>query len=282
VRIERTRDGLRAWLDGLPGGGGMRVLVPTMGALHRGHLALIARGRALAGPEGTLVVSIFVNPLQFDRAEDLAGYPRPEERDEALCREAGVDVLFLPPAGEMYASDHSVTVSERALSLGLCGAVRPGHFDGVCTVVLKLFLLTGCRVAVFGEKDFQQLAVVRRMVRDLDVPVEIDAFPTVREEDGLALSSRNQRLDAARRADAPRIRRALLEAARLSDPAEMLRLVRTRLGESPLLRVDYVEVVDAATLRPVEDLRGAALLAVAVFYGEVRLIDHIAVGPRRE
>jgi pantoate--beta-alanine ligase len=191
-----------------------RVLVPTMGALHEGHLELVKRARQSAGPDGIVVVSIFVNPIQFDRNSDLDTYPRPLEDDLAKCQAAGVDVVFTPEAAAMYFPDRSVTVTESLLSGGLCGAARPGHFDGVCTVVLKLFLLCGCHAAVFGEKDFQQLAVIRRMVRDLDVPVEILACPTVRESDGLAMSSRNVRLGSAQRQDALCIHRALMEAAR--------------------------------------------------------------------
>ena len=254
-----------------------RVLVPTMGALHAGHLELVKRARDAAGPAGTVVVSIFVNPIQFDRADDLSAYPRPLESDLAQCRAAGVDVVFAPDAASMYHADRSVTVSESLLSRGLCGAARPGHFDGVCTVVLKLFLLTGCHAAVFGEKDFQQLAVIRRMVRDLDVPVEILACPTVREPDGLAMSSRNARLTAAQRADTPRIHRALTAAAKLSDVPAILAAARSAIAASPLARIDYIGLVDAVTLQPVAHLTNPAILAAAVFYGDVRLIDHVAV-----
>jgi pantoate--beta-alanine ligase len=191
-----------------------------------------------------------------------------------------VDVAFTPAADGMYFPDRSVTVSENLLSRGLCGATRPGHFDGVCTVVLKLFLLTGCDAAVFGEKDFQQLAVIRRMVRDLDVPAEIVSGPTVREADGLAMSSRNTRLTAEQRADAPRIRRALLDAAELPTPAEILASARAAIEASPLARIDYLSLVDAETLQPVSHLDRPAVLATAVFYGEVRLIDHTAVQGR--
>jgi pantoate--beta-alanine ligase len=256
-----------------------KVLVPTMGALHAGHLELVRQARTAAGPNGTVVVSIFVNPIQFDRAADLAAYPRPMEADLAACEAAGVDVVFAPEAGGMYFPDRSVTVTESLLSAGLCGAARPGHFDGVCTVVLKLFLLSGCDAAVFGEKDFQQLAVIRRMVRDLDVPVEIIECPTVREPDGLAMSSRNVRLNPAQRADATRIHRTLLAAAAMADPAEMLRVARVGIETSPLARIDYLALVDAETLQPVTQIERPAILAAAVFYGEVRLIDHVNVRP---
>jgi len=261
-----------------------RVLVPTMGALHDGHLALIRHAKALAGEEGTVVVSIFVNPIQFDRPGDLAAYPRPLEADLAVCRATGVTVVFAPETEAMYAPDRSVTVSESQLSRSLCGATRPGHFDGVCTVVLKLFLLTGCETAVFGEKDFQQLAVIRRMVRDLNVPVTIVAHPTVREADGLAMSSRNVRLNAPQRADAPRLRQALL-AAKASfqsgtcTAAELLATARQAIEASALARIDYLSLVDAESLETVSLIERPALLATAVFYGDVRLIDHVRLVP---
>lgn len=260
---------------------GRSVLVPTMGALHAGHMELVRRAREEAGPDGTVIVSIFVNPIQFDRGSDLDSYPRPMESDLEKCRNAGVDLVFAPEAASMYFPDRSITVTESLLSGGLCGATRPGHFDGVCTVVLKLFLLSGCEAAVFGEKDFQQLAIIRRMVRDLDVPVEIIECPTVREADGLAMSSRNVRLTEPQRADAPRIQRALLEAARLDSAESILRHAREIISESPLTRIDYLSLVDAETLQPVPDLTKPAVLATAVFYGDVRLIDHVAVSPRK-
>jgi pantoate--beta-alanine ligase len=256
------------------------VLVPTMGAFHPGHLSLMHRAREIAGPDGTVIVSIFVNPIQFDRASDLAAYPRPMASDLAACEAAGVDLAFTPAADSMYFQDRSVTVSENLLSRGLCGATRPGHFDGVCTVVLKLFLLTGCHAAVFGEKDFQQLAVIRRMVRDLDVPVEIISSPTIREPDGLAMSSRNTRLTPEQRADAPLIRRALLAAAGLTSPAEIIASATAAIEASPIARIDYLSLVDAETLQPATHLARPSVLATAVFYGDVRLIDHISI-PRQ-
>jgi pantoate--beta-alanine ligase len=257
------------------------VLVPTMGALHEGHLSLIRHAREIAGPQGTVAVSIFVNPIQFDRASDLEAYPRPMEADLEACRAERVDVVFAPGAGEMYESDRSVTVTESVLSKDLCGAARPGHFDGVCTVVLKLFLITGCDVAVFGEKDFQQLAVIRRMVRDLDVPVEIIAHETVREQDGLAMSSRNVRLTPEHRAAAPRIRFALAAArnSHSSDAAEIIGIARKEIMASHPTHIDYLELVDQETLHPVKTVVRPATLAAAVFYGDVRLIDHITIHP---
>ncbi len=258
---------------------GTKVLVPTMGALHEGHLELIRKARVLAGPAGTVVVSIFVNPIQFDRAADLAAYPRPIETDLAACMEEGVDVVFAPEVGSMYFPDRSVKVTESLLSSGLCGATRPGHFDGVCTVVLKLFLLTGCELAVFGEKDYQQLAIIRRMVRDLDVPVKIVGCPTIREKDGLAMSSRNVRLSPEQRADAPRIRISLLDGAKCATVAGILETARAGIEASPLTRIDYLSLVDTETLQPVTELTRPALLAAAVFCGEVRLIDNVIVYP---
>lgn len=261
-------------------GGRRVVLVPTMGALHAGHLALVDHARRAAGPGGVVVVSIFVNPLQFGPKEDLSRYPRPRARDLAHCRARGVDVVFHPDGpGVMYAADRSVEVNETELSAALCGRSRPGHFRGVCTVVAKLFHLVGPDAAVFGTKDYQQLAIVRRMVRDLDFPVRILSHPTEREPDGLARSSRNENLSPAERAQAPAVRRALLAAGALvaagERRAEPLRAaMAAEIARAPLARVDYLEVVDAETLRPLETLRAPALLAAAVFFGNTRLIDN--------
>ena len=253
------------------------VLVPTMGAFHAGHISLMHRAREIAGSHGTVVTSIFVNPIQFDRPADLANYPQLLTSDLATCEAAGVDVAFTPSATSMYFPDRSVTVTESLLSSGLCGATRAGHFDGVCTVVLKLFLLSGCDTAIFGEKDFQQLAIIRRMVRDLDAPVEIVSCATVRETDGLAMSSRNARLTPAQRADAPRIRKALLESATLQTSEEILTAARSAIEASPLTRIDYLSLVDAETLQPAHSLDRPAILATAVFYDDVRLIDHLTI-----
>ncbi|MDQ6623026.1 MAG: pantoate--beta-alanine ligase [Verrucomicrobiota bacterium] len=254
-----------------------RVLVPTMGALHRGHLELLRLGREAAGAEGQLAVSIFVNPLQFEPGADFERYPRPQNLDEELCRSAGVDVLFRPLPNEMYLADRSVTVRELALAQVLEGKARPGHFDGVCTVVTKLFHLLAPHAAVFGEKDFQQLAIVRRMVRALNFAIEIVAVPTVREPDGLACSSRNQYLSEAERAQAPVLRAALLAVAASgeSDAQLLVRQVRSQIESAPLARIDYVELVDAETLQPRAHVEEKSLLAVAVFFGKTRLIDNI-------
>src|SRR5436305_1439790 len=190
-----------------------RVLVPTMGALHRGHGELIRIAREAAGKEGEVAVSIFVNPLQFAPGSDYEKYPRPKADDDDFCRSAGVDILFRPSAEEMYAADFSVSVEESSLANTLEGKSRPGHFRGVCTVVAKLFHILAPDTAVFGEKDFQQLAIIRRMVSDLNFPLEIIGVPTVREADGLACSSRNQYLNTEERKQATVLRQALLAAA---------------------------------------------------------------------
>ena len=204
------------------------VLVPTMGALHEGHISLMRRARKLATRRGMVVVSIFVNPKQFGPGEDFSRYPRMFSRDCRLCEKAGVDAVFHPDVEEMYPDGFSTYIDEERVSLGLCGKSRPGHFRGVCTVVMKLFNIIGPDAAVFGEKDYQQVAVIRRMAMDLDVPVRIVTAPTVREPDGLALSSRNAYLTPEERLQAPVIRRALLNAAGapFTRPGELARLVR--------------------------------------------------------
>ena len=260
------------------------VLVPTMGALHAGHLALIAHARRAADRTGTVVVSIFVNPLQFGPKEDLARYPRPLRRDLALCRAHGVDFVFHPDVTGMYAPGRSVAVDESLLTNGLCGRSRPGHFSGVCTVVAKLFNLVRPHAAVFGQKDYQQLAIIRRMVRDLNFPLEIIGSETVRELDGLALSSRNVYLTPEERVQAPVLRRALLLAGKRvrngERDADALRAVLDReLATAPLARVDYAAVVDADDLQLVTRIERPTLLALAVYFGRTRLIDNLVVSP---
>src|SRR5205814_8375806 len=220
------------------------VLVPTMGALHRGHLELIRLARERAGNDGEVAVSIFVNAVQFEPGSDFEKYPRPQPADETFCADAGVNLLFRPR--EMYFDDRSVYVEETRLSAGLCGASRPGHFRGVCTVMAKLFHLLAPNAAVFGEKDYQQLAIIRRMVRDLNFPIEIIGVPTVREADGLALSSRNQYLNREERAQAPTLQRALQEARRLFTEGErsaeaIQTAARDVIATAPLARIDYLE-----------------------------------------
>jgi pantoate--beta-alanine ligase len=251
-----------------------------MGALHQAHLKLIRVAREHAGVGGEVVVSIFVNPLQFEPGSDFERYPRPEKIDEEFCRNAGVDLLFRPAPAEMYAEDRSVFAEETSLSTTLEGKSRPGHFRGVCTVVTKLFNIIAPRAAVFGEKDFQQLAIIRRMVRDLNFDVEIVAVPTVREDDGLAYSSRNQYLTEPERKQAPTLRAALLEAAELAragetSAARIIGAVRERIGQAPLARIDYVDLVDAENLQSRKTAEPNSLLALAVFFGKTRLIDNI-------
>lgn len=253
-----------------------------MGALHEGHLTLIRRARALAGPKGTVAVSVFVNPTQFGPKEDFSRYPRPVAEDTAKCRAEGVDLLFLPEAGDFYAPDHSTWVDESLLSTGLCGAARPGHFRGVCTVVSKLFHLFGPEMAVFGKKDAQQLAVLRRMVRDLNFQIRLVGVEIHREADGLAMSSRNRFLSPDERAQALVLHRALGEAkaaakAGLRSPARLRARVIKTVGTAPLAKIDYVEAVDAETLGTPAAKTKKLLLAVAVVFGKTRLIDNVEI-----
>jgi pantoate--beta-alanine ligase len=257
---------------------GESVLVPTMGALHRGHLELIRVAREHVGNEGEVVVSIFVNRLQFEPGSDFDKYPRPEFADEKFCKDAGVNVLFRPR--EMYFEDRSVYVEETLLSGGLCGASRPGHFRGVCTVVAKLFNLLAPKAAVFGEKDYQQLAIIRRMVRDLNFAIEIIGVPTVREADGLALSSRNQYLNSDERAEATVLYRAMNRVKELVERGEhsvskLIDVAREVVSQAKRARIDYITVVNVENLEPLENLRPNALIALAVFIGETRLIDNL-------
>ncbi|MCB9678637.1 MAG: pantoate--beta-alanine ligase [Alphaproteobacteria bacterium] len=262
---------MTAWSTARPGRIGF---VPTMGFLHSGHVSLMQRLR----PEvDRLVVSIFVNPLQFGPNEDLDRYPRDPEGDAAKCRAAGVDALFVPT--DFYPSDFSTGVSVARLTEGLCGAKRPGHFDGVTTVVARLFGVTRCHVACFGEKDYQQLAVVRRMVRDLALPVEIVGAPLIRDHDGLALSSRNKYLTADDRPRALSLHHALFamrdarEAGQTDVPA-LLALGRSVLQAD---REDYLQIVDADSLEPLQTVDRPARALVAAFVGQTRLIDNVAL-----
>lgn len=254
------------------------VLVPTMGALHRGHLELIRAARERTGKAGEVAVSIFVNPLQFEPGSDFEKYPRPKSADEKFCEDAGVNLLFRPR--KLYSDDRSVYVDETSLSVGLCGAARPGHFRGVCTVVAKLFNLVAPIAAVFGEKDYQQLAIIRRMVRDLNFPVEIVGLPTVREQDGLALSSRNQYLDRDERVDATVLYRAMNRVKQLAVAGEnsvprLIDAATSVIASAKTARVDYISIVDRENLKPLEELRPDAVIALAVFIGKTRLIDNL-------
>jgi pantoate--beta-alanine ligase len=257
-----------------------RVLVPTMGALHKAHAELIRVARERAGEHGEVAVSIFVNPLQFEPGSDYERYPRRQDADEEFCRNSGVDLLFRPSVAEMYADDRSVFVDELSFSQTLEGRSRPGHFRGVCTVVAKLFNILSPSEAVFGEKDFQQLAIIRRMVRDLNFKIDIIAVPTMREQDGLACSSRNEHLNAEERKQAAVLYKGLLAAADAGKKSarDVVDLVRKVIGEAPLARIDYIELFNAETMEPVEAVRPNSRLALAVCFGKTRLIDNIALG----
>ena len=254
------------------------ALVPTMGAIHQGHLSLV---RAARRESDVVTASIFVNPLQFAPHEDLARYPRPFEDDVSLLREAGVDQLFAPTAEEMYPAGATTFVEVEGLSSRLDGVSRPGHLRGVATVVLKLFCIVQPDTAFFGQKDAAQLAVVRAMVRSLDVPVRIVGCPIVRDPDGLALSSRNRFLSPEERRAALTIPDVLARAQTLADPtpANLRAFLHAAIGQAPGLRLDYVAVVDPDTLLPAEDLSRPTLLAVAAWVGNTRLIDNAIFEP---
>jgi pantoate--beta-alanine ligase len=274
--LDTVRD-IRAVLDEARARGASVGMVPTMGALHEGHLSLIRAARA---ENDVVLVSIFVNPTQFGPAEDLERYPRDLEGDRAMSGVAGADLVFGPAVREMYAEDFSTWVDVEGLTEGLCGRSRPGHFRGVCTVVSKLLNICQPDRAYFGEKDAQQLAVITRMARDLDLRTQIVPCPTVREADGLAMSSRNTRLSAAQRAQAPVLYKALRAARDLvgegeRDTARLEAAVRGILAEAPLGNVDYTEIVGADDLAPVATLAGRVLIALAVRFGDVRLIDNV-------
>jgi pantoate--beta-alanine ligase len=273
TQLLRSRAELRAALTTLPRPIG---LVPTMGWLHDGHRSLIRRARS---ENRTVVATIFVNPRQFNRAEDFTKYPRNEGRDVQICADEGVNIVWAPPVDEVFVPGFDTTVSVAAIALPLEGAARPGHFDGVATVVAILFGLVGAEHAYFGQKDAQQVMVIRRMARDLALPTDVISCPTVREPDGLALSSRNVHLRPAERAVAPVLRQALLAAAaqwRLGERSgEALRTtLRSTLAGVPLAQPDYVSVADALTLRELDQIEGSALLSLAVRFGSTRLIDN--------
>lgn len=281
MQIIRDVPELRAWRDALPSS--QRVaFVPTMGFLHDGHLSLLHEGRRRVPREhGPLVLSIFVNPTQFGANEDLGAYPRDEARDSALAESAGVDVVFTPSDPDAVYPSRNTWVNVEALSSTLCGASRPGHFRGVCTIVTKLWMLVRPDVAVFGEKDYQQLAILRRMHADLFLGGEVVSMPIVREPDGLAMSSRNTNLSPQARASALQLPRFREEVQR--------RFARGRRRASELIagatealapgRIDYVQVVDATSLQPVDEARGPTLVAFAVHFGGVRLIDNVVLDP---
>ena len=273
--IEEVRAQVKAWrAEGLTVG-----LVPTMGYLHEGHQSLIARSVA---ENDRTVVSDFVNPIQFGPTEDLATYPRDIERDAALCESTGANLIFHPEADEMYAPDFCTYVDMDHLTKGLCGKTRPIHFRGVCTVVSKLFHIVQPDRAYFGQKDAQQLAVIRRMVRDLNMPLTIVGCPIIREEDGLAKSSRNTYLSAEERKAALCLSRGLnkgkaaIEAGE-TDAEKVKAIITAEIEAEPLSRIDYVEIVDWNNLEPVSSTEGSILAAVAVYIGKTRLIDNFTV-----
>jgi pantoate--beta-alanine ligase len=254
---------------------GKRIgFVPTMGFLHAGHLSLVEEARKQSD---VVCLSIFVNPTQFGPNEDLEKYPRDEENDLRLCREEGVDMVFLPRPDGMYAPDASVFVDEETLQRGLCGTRRPGHFRGVCTVVAKLFNIVQPDVAVFGQKDFQQVAVIRRMVRDLNFPIDIVMAPTMREPDGMAMSSRNVYLSPTERENALGVSRALKSLGSVGDghpAAEPMCAQMRAVLEQYGLREDYVAIVDADTLEPVSHVEAGHVALIAAYCGKTRLIDN--------
>lgn len=277
MQVLRSVNELRAWRAGVE-----RVaFVPTMGYLHEGHLELLREARRRV-PEGALALSIFVNPTQFNDPRDLLAYPRDEAGDLAKAASVGVDLVFAPSdASELYPPGASTWIEVEGLDRHLCGATRPGHFRGVCTIVGKLLVLLRPHVAVFGEKDFQQLAIIRRMHSDLMLEGEIVGAPIVRERDGLAMSSRNARLSSAARGEALAIPQLLARvrerfAAGVRETSELLDQAETLLSPG---RVDYVSLVDAADLQPRERVEAPALVAVAVFFGGVRLIDNTLLVP---
>lgn len=278
--VARTVSDLRRTIAAWRAAGETVGLVPTMGALHEGHLALLRRAQDQCAHA---VVTLFVNPTQFGAGEDFAAYPRDEVEDRAKLAAAGADLLFAPGVAEMYPDGFATTVTVAGLTERLCGPVRPGHFAGVATVVTKLLLQSLPDAAYFGEKDYQQLLVIRRLARDLDIPVRIEGVPTVRDADGVALSSRNRYLSAAERTAAAALPATLRQvAARLADPAwavaDETAHARTALLQAGFTRIDYVEVCDAETLEPLEHVTRPARVLAAAWLGATRLIDNMPVG----
>ena len=278
MQVVRSVVQLRAVTGGWRQAGDSVAVVPTMGALHDGHLSLVAQARDACD---RVIVTLFVNPTQFDRPEDLAKYPRTENRDRAVLEPAGVDLLFMPGLDEVYPPGFATTVSVSGLTSGMCGDFRPGHFDGMATIVAKLFLMTGADRAFFGEKDWQQLQIVRRLAADLNIPIEVTGCPTVREADGLAMSSRNARLSPPDRAAAPALYAALTRAAQRlrggEDPAPVLEAARAEILAGGFARVEYLDLRHPQTLTPLDRLDRPARLLAAAWLGPVRLIDNVAV-----
>jgi pantoate--beta-alanine ligase len=276
--VAKTPSEIREWVKQKRASPAVTVgFVPTMGALHEGHLSLMRQARIECD---VVVVSIFVNPLQFNVQADFDKYPRTDEKDLSLCAEIGVDAVYLPSTEVMYPAGHETTVQPGSTAEPMEGAGRPGHFAGVTTVVTKLFLSVQPDRAYFGQKDYQQLAVIRKMTQDLDMGIRIIGAPTVRESDGLAMSSRNVRLTAQQRHAAPIIYQGLQAARAAFDSGErdtgaLTSLVSSLYDSEPLARTEYVELADASTLQPVSMVNAPSVIAVAVWFGEVRLIDNI-------
>lgn len=273
--IEQIAD-MRSWSAEQRRQGRRIAFVPTMGSLHEGHLALVRDAKTRGD---SVVVSIFVNPMQFGPSEDFGKYPRDLERDRAMLENLGVDILFHPAVAEIYPAGYQTHIEVENLSLPLCGMVRPGHFRGVATVVAKLFNIVQPHVAVFGEKDFQQLQIVRRLVRDLSMDIDIVGHPIVREADGLAMSSRNAYLSPEERRAAVCLSRALCRAEKLvrrgeTSAAAVLRSVTAELAQEPLGQLEYAKLCDVETLNDVERIDGKVVLALAVRFGRARLIDN--------
>ena len=281
LEVAPTIARVRAWRDDHRLEGRRVGFVPTMGALHEGHARLIETARANGDH---VIVSIFVNPLQFDRKDDLEGYPRTLDADLQICERLGAEVVFVPSVDEMYPSEPRCTVTVKGLTDRLCGQFRPGHFDGVATVVTKLFEIVQPDVAYFGEKDAQQLAVIRRMVSDFNMPIQLVGVPTVREADGLAMSSRNARLSPDERSKATALYRALREAERaIQDGERDARAVERRaaaqIPPDGSLRLEYLEAVDPVELQRVDSITGTVLIAGALWVGSTRLIDNLTCKP---
>jgi pantoate--beta-alanine ligase len=282
MNVVRTVPAMQAEAEAARCAGRTLALVPTMGALHRGHLALVDEARQRVGPEGHVAVSIFVNPTQFGPGEDFDAYPRTLDADlDALGGSGGVDAVFTPSVDAMYDDSAATTVTVAGMGERLCGAFRPGHFDGVTTVVTKLFLACRPHLAVFGRKDAQQFLILRRMTRDLGLGVEIVGLETVREADGLALSSRNRYLSEEERKQAVVLSRALSAvreqvAAGERQASTLVDTMRVKIAAAPLARLQYAEVVDTETIQPIDRLQSgrSALAALAVHFGGARLIDN--------
>ena len=284
IRLIRDISEMKAWSEAARQRNLQIALVPTMGYFHEGHLALMRRARELAD---RVVVSLFVNPIQFGPKEDFAAYPRDLNRDAQMAEKVGVDVLFTPSAEEMYPPGFQTYVEVVELSRPLCGASRPGHFRGVATVVLKLFHIVKPHLALFGLKDYQQYLVIKRMVQDLNLEIEIIGHPIVREKDGLAMSSRNTYLQPEER----KVATCLYQALKLAEEEirrgerqteRLVSQVKDFISSHPYTKIDYVEFRDPETLAPVREIKGPVLLALAVFVGRARLIDNQIINPPQE